>query len=181
MVSEISCCVVLLILAGLLVRSFARLGDVQPGFRADHVLTMQISLPPARYSGFRTELFYKQLLERVTSLAGVQSAGICRFLPLSGSDASANFQIEGQPVLASADQPRAKFRAAGGAYFTALRIPLLRGRLFDASDDVRTPKVVIVNQAAARRYWPNEDPVANGFCRGSRRTNGPRSSAWSGT
>jgi len=158
-VSEISCCLVLLILAGLLIRSFAHLGEVQPGFRADHVLTMQISLPATRYSGLRTELFYKQLLDRVSTLPGVQAAGLCRFLPLSGKDASANFLIEGQPALASVDQPRAKFRAAGGTYFAALRIPLLKGRLFDASDDERTPKVVIVNERAARQYWPNEDPV----------------------
>ena len=158
-ISEVSCCLVLLILAGLLMRSFSRLGEVHPGFRADHVLTMQISLPPARYSGLRAEMFYKQLLDRVSVLPGAQSAGLCRFLPLSGNDATANFLIEGQPALTSADQPRAKFRAAGGAYFTALRIPLLHGRLFDASDDERTPKVVIINQAAARQYWPNEDPV----------------------
>ena len=159
MISEISSCVVLLILAGLLIRSFAHLGEVYPGFRADHVLTMQISLPATRYSGLRAELFYKQLLDQVSTLPGVQSAGLCRFLPLSGNDASMNFLIEGQPALSSADQPRAKFRAAGGAYFAALRIPLLRGRLFDASDDERTPKVVIVNEKAARQYWPNEDPV----------------------
>ncbi len=158
-VCQIAGCLALLICAGLLVRSLARLGEVNPGFRADHVLTMQISLPPVRYSGTRTKTFYKQLLDRVNTLPGVQSAGLCRFLPLSGADASANFQIEGQPVLASADQPRAKFRAAGGEYFTALRIPLLRGRLFNSSDDERTPKVVVINETAARRYWPNEDPV----------------------
>jgi putative ABC transport system permease protein len=132
---------------------------VHPGFRADHVLTMQISLPATRYSGLRAELFYKQLLDRVNTLPGVQDAGLCRFLPLSGNDASVNFLIEGQPALASADQPRAKFRAAGGAYFAALRIPLLKGRLFDASDNERTPKVVVINETAARQYWPNEDPV----------------------
>jgi putative ABC transport system permease protein len=158
-VSEISCCMVLLILAGLLIRSFAHLGEVHPGFRADHVLTMQISLPATRYSGLRAELFYKQLLDRVNALPGVQDAGLCRFLPLSGNDASANFLIEGRPALSSADQPRAKFRAAGGAYFAALRIPLLRGRLFDASDAERSPKVVIINEAAERLYWPNEDPI----------------------
>ncbi len=158
-VCEMASCLALLICAGLLVRSLMHLGQVNPGFRADHVLTMQISLPRSRYSGLKTEQFYKQLLDRVNTLPGVQSAGICRFLPLSGNDASANFQIEGEPVLSSADQPRAKFRAAGGEYFAALRIPLLRGRLFNATDGERTSKVVIINQAAARRFWPNQDPV----------------------
>ena len=158
-VCQMACCLALLISAGLLVRSLVRLGQVNPGFRADHVLTMQIALPPARYPGNKVKNFYRQLLDRVTALPGVQSAGLCRFLPLTGNDASANFQIEGQPVLASADQPRAKFRAAGGEYFAALRIPLLRGRLFNSSDDERTPKAVIINQSAARLYWPNEDPV----------------------
>lgn len=158
-IAEISCCAALLIGAGLLIRSFARLEQVKPGFRTDHVLTLQISLPPARYSGLKVGLFYKQLLERFRTLAGVQSAGVCRFLPLSGSDASLNFQIEGQPPLSPADQPRAKFRAADGEYFSALGMPLLRGRFFDASDDQHSPRVVIINQMAAWRYWPNEDPV----------------------
>jgi putative ABC transport system permease protein len=158
-ISEIACCVALLIGAGLLIRSLARLQQVNPGFRADHVLTMQIALPERRYAGLRVGLFYKQLLERVRVLPGVQSAGICRFLPLGGTDASANFQIEGQPALPTADQPRAKFRAASGEYFAALRIPLLKGRLFDRSDSESTPKVVIINQTAARRFWPNQDPI----------------------
>ena len=158
-ICEMACSVALLIAAGLLIRSFARLGEVNPGFRADHVLTMQIALPPARYSGEKAKLFYKQVLDRVNTTPGVESAGICRFLPLSGSDASVNFQIEGQPTLASADQPRAKFRAASGQYFETLRIGLLEGRLFNSFDDERTRKVVVINQTAARRYWPNQDPV----------------------
>lgn len=158
-ICQISCCAALLIGAGLLIHSFMRLEQVKPGFRSDHILTMQISLPPARYPGLRVGLFYKQLLDRLRTMAGVESAGVCRFLPLAGSDASLNFQIEGQPPLPPADQPRAKFRAADGAYFTALGMPLLRGRLFDRSDDEHSPLVVIINQMAARRYWPNEDPI----------------------
>lgn len=158
-VSEISCCAALLIGAGLLIHSFVRLEQVKPGFRTDHILTMQTSLPPSRYPGLKVGLFYEQLLERLRTLAGVESAGVCRFLPLSGSDASLNFQIEGQPPVPTADQPRAKFRAADGAYFNALGVPVLRGRLFDRTDDEHSPRVVIINQMAARRYWPNEDPV----------------------
>ena len=159
MVCEVASSAVLLIGAGLLIRSLMRLQDVDPGFRAAHVLTMRLSLPPARYSGLKVGLFYEQLLNRVTQLPGVQQAGICRFLPLGGDDASLNFQIEGQPAVITADQPRAKFRTASGGYFAALRIPLLRGRLFDSRDNQHTPKVAIINETAARRYWPNENPV----------------------
>ena len=158
-VSEIACCVVLLACAGLLLRSFANLQRVNPGFRPDHVLTMQLALPPAQYPGLKVAHFYQQLLDRVQALPGVQFAGISRFLPLSGTDVSINFQIEGQPTLAVAEQPRAKFRATSADYFPALGIPLVRGRLFNNSDGELTPKVVVINEAAARRYWPHEDPI----------------------
>jgi putative ABC transport system permease protein len=159
MVCEVASSAALLIGAGLLLRSLIHLQEVNPGFRPDHVLTMQISLPDSRYPGLKVGLFYEQLLRGLTQLSGVESAGVCRFLPLGGSDASANFQIEGQPRLAAADQPRAKFRTAGGGYFAAMGIPLMRGRLFDSRDNRGTPKVVIINETAARRYWPNENPV----------------------
>lgn len=159
LVCEVAFSAALLVGAGLLVRSFARLQDVNPGFRPDHVLTMQLSLPPAAYADLKVGLFFEQLLDRVRVLPGVQASGICRFLPLNGSDASGNFQIEGQPVLAAADQPRAKFRTASGGYFSALGIPLIRGRVFDRTDTQHTPKVVVINQTAARRYWPNQDPI----------------------
>lgn len=158
-VCEVASSAALLIGAGLLIRSFLRLQEVNPGFRADHVLTMQLSLPQARYPGLKVGLFYDQLLSRVARLPGVETAGVCRFLPLGGTDASANFQIEGQPHLSSADQPRAKFRTASGGYFRALGIQLLRGRLFDNRDNQQTPKVVIINETAARRYWPEDDPI----------------------
>lgn len=159
MVCEVASSAVLLIGAGLLIRSLLHLQEVNPGFRTDHLLTMQLSLPPARYPGLKTGLFYQQLLDRVSRLAGVRAAGVCRYLPLSGNDASLNFEIEGQPVPAAADQPRAKYRAAGGEYFSALGISLVRGRLFDNRDSQQTPKVAIINETAARRYWPGENPV----------------------
>jgi hypothetical protein len=143
MVCEVASSAALLVGAGLLIRSFLHIEEVNPGFHADHVLTMQLSLPPVRYPGARIGSFYQQLLERVDRLPGVREAGVCRFLPLTGDDASLNFQIEGQPHLSDADQPRAKFRSASSGYFEAMRIPLLRGRLFDDRDNQSTPKVVI--------------------------------------
>ena len=156
---EIASCVVLLTGAGLLIRSFAHLESVNPGFRPDHVLTMQIALPETRYSGQKIALFYQELVERSHALAGVQYAGIARNLPLSGSDASLNFVIENRPVESSSEQSRAKYRTASADYFAALGIPLLRGRYFDRTDGDKTPGVVIINNTMARRFWPGEDPL----------------------
>jgi putative ABC transport system permease protein len=158
-VSEIASCVVLLAGAGLLIRSFARLESVNPGFRPDHVLTMQIALPETRYSGQKIALFYQQLVERLHALAGVRYAAIARNLPLAGSDASLNFVIENRPVESSAEQSRAKYRAASADYFAALGIPLVGGRYFDRTDGQKTPGVVIINNTMARRFWPGEDPL----------------------
>ena len=158
-VAEIACCVVLLSGAGLLIRSFVRLESVDPGFRPDHVLTMQISLPEMRYSGLKVAQFYKQLIERMQAMPGVQYAGLARNLPLSGSDASLNFVVENRPVVSSADQPRAKYRAASADYFAAMGIPLMRGRYFERTDGDKTPGVAIINDTMARRFFPNENPL----------------------
>ena len=158
-VSEIVCSVVLLGGAGLLIRSFADLKQVNPGFRADRVLTMQLTLPETRYSGWNVAAFYRRLLGRLEALPAVKDAGIARNLPLSGADASLNFTIENRPVVASADQPRAKYRSASAGYFAALGIPLVRGRYFNASDGEKTSGVAVINNTMARRFWPGEDPV----------------------
>jgi putative ABC transport system permease protein len=157
--SEIASCVVLLTGAGLLIRSFLQLESVNPGFRPDHVLTMQIALPETSYSGQKVALFYHQLVDRLQALAGTQYAGIARNLPLSGADASLNFVVENRPVESAAEQSRAKYRAASADYFAALGIPLLRGRYFDGTDGEKTPAVVIINNTMARRFWPGEDPI----------------------
>ncbi|HEV2687172.1 MAG TPA: ABC transporter permease [Bryobacteraceae bacterium] len=158
-VAEIASCVVLLAGAGLLIRSFVRLQSVSPGFRPDHVLTMQITLPETRYAGWKVASFYRQLVERMQALPGVQSAGIARNLPLSGVDVSLNFTVENRPVEASMNQPRAKYRTASPDYFTALGIPLIRGRYFDRTDGEKTAGVALINNTLARRLWPNEDPL----------------------
>jgi putative ABC transport system permease protein len=158
-VCEIASCVVLLTGAGLLIQSFVRLQNVNPGFRPDHVLTMQLALPEARYSEWKVALFYKQLLERLQGLPGVEVAGIARNLPLSGADASLNFTVENRPVVASAEQPRAKYRAASADYFQAMGIPLVKGRYFERTDGEKTAGVVLINNTMARRFWPNEDPI----------------------
>ena len=159
-VAEMAACVVLLTGAGLLIRSFARLESVDPGFRSDHVLTLQIALPESRYSDFNVGLFYKQLLERLQALPGVRFAGVARKVPLSsGDDNSLNFTIENRPVQGSAEQPRAQYRAVSADYFEAMGIPLIRGRHFDRRDGEKTPGVALVNETFARTYFPSEDAL----------------------
>jgi len=159
-ISEMAACVVLLTGAGLLIRSFARLESVNPGFQPDHVLTFQIALPESRYSDFKVALFYEQLLERLQTLPGVRFAGIARKVPLSsGDDTSLNFTIENRPVQASAEQPRAQYRAVSADYFEAMGIPLIRGRHFDQTDGEHTPGVVLVNETFARTYFPSDDAL----------------------
>jgi putative ABC transport system permease protein len=159
-IAEIAACVVLLIGAGLLIRSFAELQSVNPGFQPDHVLTMQLTLPETRYADRKIARFYSQLLDRLQVLPGVRFAAVTRKVPLSaGVDLSLNFTIENRPVEASADQPRAKYRAVSAGYFEALGIPLVRGRYFDRTDGENTPGVVLINETLARRIWPNENPI----------------------
>jgi putative ABC transport system permease protein len=158
--AEIAFCVVLLTGAGLLIRSLEHLEKVNPGFRPDHVLTMQLTLPEKRYPDGQVGRFYSQLIERLRALPGVRYAGVTRKAPLSpGVDASLNFIVENRPVEASADQPRAKFRAVSADYFPALGIPLIRGRYFNRTDGEHTPGVVVINETLARRFWPNENPL----------------------
>jgi putative ABC transport system permease protein len=156
---EVASCTVLLIGAGLSIRGLDRLEQVNPGFRIDDVLTMQISPVPGRYPGSKIAEFYRQILDRALAVPGVREAGLCNLLPLAGQDLSVNFQLDGATDLASADQPRAKLRAASAGYFAALGVPLLRGRVFNRFDTEASAKVVVINQAAARIYWPNQDPV----------------------
>jgi putative ABC transport system permease protein len=173
-VSEIAACVVLLSGAGLLIRSFSKLQSVDPGFRPDHVLTMQIELPESRYSELKVALFYKQLLEGFETLPGVRFAAIARKAPLSaGDDASLNFIIENQPVQRrSADQSRAQYRAVSAEYFDAMGIPLIRGRHFDHTDGQNTPGVAVINETLARTFFPSEDAL------GRRIQSGFPGSAW---
>ena len=150
---------VLLIGAGLLLRSLWTLEGVPMGFHSDHVISMKISLPETRYEGLRVGQFYQRLLEKISTLPAVEHAGVARDLPLSGSNPSLNFEIEGAAPLPSGQQPRARYRSANAGYFSALRIPVIRGRVFDRGDSEKTQPVAVINQSLARREWPDQDPI----------------------
>jgi putative ABC transport system permease protein len=159
-VSEIALSFVLLIGAGLLLRSFQRLTDVDPGFGPDNVLTFRMSVPLAQYSDphGRADL-YRQVLDRMEALPGVQSVGAAAALPLEHARIELTFEVVGRPQPAPGQDPRARYNSVSAHYFRTLGIPLRKGRLFTDQDGRDSPGVTIINEAMARRFWPTEDPI----------------------
>jgi len=160
-VSEIALAVVLLASAGLLIKSFVRLQQVDRGFNTNNILTMVVRLPEAKYSQDpQVVSFFSQALDRARSLPGVRSAGIINFLPLYGGLGSATgFKIEGRPEPPPGQGPSCDVRAADAGYFPTMGIPLLRGRNFSELEQKEARHVILINDALARKYFPNEDPI----------------------
>jgi putative ABC transport system permease protein len=157
-VAEIALALALLVGAGLLIKSFARLQDVDPGFNPRNVLTAEIDLPDSKYpAGKAVRDFYSELDRRIHNLPGVQSCGFTWILPLSGSNTDNSFIIEGQPRQAAF--PDEEIRQVTPDYLPVLEMPLLKGRFFSDGDNADAPKVVIINEALARKYWPNEEAL----------------------
>jgi putative ABC transport system permease protein len=158
-VGQVALSLVLLIGAGLLVRSFQRLLSTDPGFTPDHVLTMEIVLPTEKYSRPQQQIdFFQQLLGRVSALPGVRSAAISAALPLDFRRMTPMLP-EGQPEVPLPRRPVIDIEAISPAWFTTVQVPLLAGRFFTDADNAQAPKVLIVNQSFARRYWPGENPI----------------------
>src|SRR5437667_3377598 len=159
-ISEIALALVLLIGAGLMIESFRRLREVRLGFEPENVLTMSLSLPESKYSEEQQRAeFYQRLLERIETLPGVKSAAVANYLPLSGHWGSVGFSIEGRPPLAPGDFLVANYGTVSPDYFRAMEIPVLEGRGFTAADGQKAPRVVIINQTMAGRFWPGEKPI----------------------
>ena len=158
-VAEVSLALVLLVGAGLMVRSFIHLHGVKTGFETDHVLTMRIQLPGAKYRDDQQRVaFFKQAQERISALPGVKLIGAINFLPLNGLASSTSFHIAGQPPVAPEQAPGTEVRVISGPYFAAMGIPLIKGRAFDEHDGASS-RVVVVNETFARRFFPNEDAI----------------------
>jgi putative ABC transport system permease protein len=158
-VVEVALAVMLLVGAGLLGRSFQRLVQEDPGFHSARVVTVNLDLP-ASYRDFRKIAdFYDQLLPSIRSQPGVSGAGLANFLPLDAGW-RLRFLIDGRPAGKPEDAPLAQHQSVDEDYFTVIGVPLLTGRFFEPHDTVDAPGVVIVNEALARREWPNEDPLA---------------------
>ncbi|MGB2987851.1 MAG: ABC transporter permease [Phycisphaerae bacterium] len=159
-VSEVALALALLIAAGLLMRSFQCLTNVDPGFQTDDVLTFRMSVPFAGYSemGKRAAL-YGQVIERLEGLPGVSSVGAATWLPLEGRWCTLTFRALDKLDPAPGQEPAAIFSSVSPRYFQTLGISLLRGRLFSEADTAGTSGVTVINEEMAQRYWPDENPI----------------------
>ncbi len=167
-VAEISLALVLLVGAGLLLKSYARVQNIDPGFDRRNVLTAEINLPDTKYpprgsSDYNHSQaimnFWNEALRRVRQLPGVESAGCTIVLPLSGSNTDSSFAIEGRSTGGKEPTPDEELRIITPDYFQVLKTPLLRGRFFTESDNIEAHGAVIINDALAKKYWPSEDAL----------------------
>jgi predicted permease len=159
-VAETALAVVLLVCAGLLLKSFTRLVRVDPGFSPDHVLTAKVSLSPTRYRGADAQrTFWRRWLENARQVPGITAVGMVSSVPFNGSVSSGTYQVTGHPYGPAEKLPHARQDMVDGDYFRALQIPLLEGRLFNGSDTAESPRVLVVDQFLARRQFPNETAI----------------------
>jgi len=159
-VAEIALSLVLLVGAGLMMRSFMSLQHVDAGINTEGVLTMYIALPGAKYRPpEKRAAFFSQLLERVRSIPGVQSAGTNSGLPLAGNNWGRSLTVEGFPVLSVGEAPAINHCVISPDYFKAMGIAILKGRDFDERDSRDAAKVTIIDERLAREYWPDQDPL----------------------
>ena len=159
LVAEVSLSLVLLIAASLLLTSFARLQQVEPGFEPDGLFTAQVVLPPQRYDRDKLVAFYERLYERLGRVPGSMSAALTDRVPLTGGQTPAPVAVMGRPLPPMSERPQANRHLVSPKYFSTLGIPIRSGRDFDERDSARVPHVVIVNETFARRHFPGEDPI----------------------
>jgi len=159
-IAEVAIALVLLIGAGLLVRSFMYLEAIDPGFNPRNVLSLTVSVAGnAQYVCAKREAVYREIVDQVRALPGVQSASMINHLPLFGDTWGTNFQVEGRPLPRPGEEPGAVYRVSRPGYFETMQIPMLRGRDFTDRDTVNAPPVVIVNERLAKTFWPDGDAL----------------------
>ena len=158
-VSQVALSTVLLIGAGLLMRNYLQIRGASPGFDPAHLLTMNLALPPARYSnGAQMIAFYDELVRQARRVPGVRAATVSSALPVNPSRLSLALP-EGQPPVPLAERPLFNIQTLWPGYVETMRLPLVAGREFTEHDDARAPRVLMVNQTLVRRYWPKENPI----------------------
>jgi putative ABC transport system permease protein len=171
-VAEVAMTLILLVGAGLLIRSFWHLQQVNPGFKADHLLTLQLDLPQTKYrEGRQAVTFYQQLQERLTAIPGVESASATSSIMLSATPQSGGFTIENRPPDPREKHVELPFDSILPNYFQTMGIQLLGGRSFTPQDADGAPAVAIVNESFAKRFLPNEDPIGKRFTFGAANDN----------
>jgi putative ABC transport system permease protein len=167
-VSQFALSLVLLVGAGLLIRSFAHLSAVQPGFNPERALTFWQSLSKTRYPKSEQQIqFFDRLLPKLAGLPGIESVGAVSPLPFSGNNRGSTFTIVGQPEPAAGMEPSASHLVIDKGYFRAMQIPLRNGRVFDARDREKSKPVIIVNEAFAKKFFPNENPIGHSLIVGA--------------
>ncbi|HEV8122458.1 MAG TPA: ABC transporter permease [Candidatus Polarisedimenticolia bacterium] len=155
-VSQVAVAFVLLVGAGLLLRSFARLREVDPGFRPERLMTMRVALPPNRYADKPAiGAFYERLGESLRALPGVTAAALVSNLPMSGNNSSGSFEIEGSPTPDGQPSPHGDSHYVSRGYFETMAIPLVQGRFFDGRDSKEGTPSILIDDVLARRYWPD--------------------------
>jgi predicted permease len=158
--SEFALALILLVGAGLMIRTFFALQAIDPGFNPHNVLSMVVRVTGSKSAEpSHRDAFYRQLLERVRALPSVRSASAINHLPLAGDLWSRSFLIEGKPIPRPGEAPEAVYRVTYPGYFHTMNIPILRGREVTESDTMNSPSVVVINEALARYCWPSEDPL----------------------
>ena len=166
-VFEIAVSLVLLVSAGLLIRSFMRLQQFELGFNPEHLITMRVQLPGSKYKERKQVAdFFQQLFERIEAVPGVQSAGAISTIFLSDTPNSTNFAIEGRPQATGAQSIEVPLDAVSAKYFKVMGIPLISGREFDDRDSLGTPPVAIINETFANRFFAGEDPIGKRYVYG---------------
>ena len=160
-VAQVALALVLLIGSTLMIKSFLRLQAVDPGFKTDNLLTLRVSLPAAKYSEDSQQVaFFRQALERIKSLPDVRSVGAVQALPFGGNlGARTSFAIEGRPVAPPGEELSTDVRVTDENYFQTMSIPVLRGRTFTEQEAKEDRPVIVINEALARQYFPNENPI----------------------
>ena len=159
-VSELALALVLLVGAGLLLKSLSHLGQVNPGFHPQGVMTAALALPESKYDKPEKQfVFFQTVLERLASAPGVIAAGAGYPLPFSGTDSTASFGIEDRQIVPGDPGPHGAIRFVSSGYFSSLGIPLIKGRYFTDQDRKGTQPVAIVDENLAQQYWPNRDPI----------------------
>jgi len=159
-VAEVALSLMLLIAAGLLIRSLAMLRNVNPGFDPNQVVTMQITIPSTKFTTPLQQIqFYDRVLGRVRALSGVRNAGVIDDLPLNEEGSMQPISIEGRPVVPMADMPEVSVRAISSGYMRAMRIPLVRGREIDDSEPEARSGGICISESLAKQFWPNEDAI----------------------
>ena len=159
-VAEVALALVLLVGAGLFLRSLAALEDVNPGFQPNGVITAGLSLPPAHYADEGKRIaFYRTVLGNLAAMPGVTSVAAALPVPFSGDGGSASFAIEGRPSPPGDPGPHGDSGFVSPDFFAALKIPIRRGRAFTDGDRQGTERVAVIDEILARQYWPNEDPI----------------------